>query len=353
MKRPPIAALNRPISRRLQLLPTLALAALVLFSASDLMGQRKTKPGDGGSGGDTAPVPAGTIHFTQSTADGWTYAEMTMKADGSAKTQIGTREQGNAWKPSYQLHSGKRWFLNMRDTGVDEYGWIRQELFAVTAAGDLVQLTDDLDLWVHNVRWAKDDSFVSYAAYNEITDAEDLYVAYVDWSSGSPVVGVPSNIFPISAGDLQLNYLGAYDWSPAGDEMVYNDTSDGREVRVARFLADGSFETRHLGNGLYPTWSSDGNWIAYGGAGIWKIRPDGSGAVQLSTATSGQQHFGQNWSPDGQHLAFTQSTRTTSTKRGVTTTTYTYVVLRISANGGTATNLTTDTSANYWTIGWR
>jgi hypothetical protein len=226
MKRLPITALNRPLPRRLQLIPTLALAALVLFGASDLMAQRKTKPGDGGSGGDTAPVPAGTIHFTQSTADGWNYADMTMKADGSAKTQIGLSEQGRLWQPSYQLHGGHRWFLTLRDTDViDEEDWMKQDLFALTAAGDLVRLTDDPNLWVDNVRWAQDDSFVSYTGYHLTTEEEDLYVAGVDWSSGSPVVGLPrkvlSTLYPVE--EFNLNYLGAYEWSPAGKELVYND----------------------------------------------------------------------------------------------------------------------------------
>jgi hypothetical protein len=338
-----------------RLMTLIAVTAALSLSAS-AFAQKKTKPG--GGGGETTPVPAGSIHFTQSTADGWNYADMTMKADGSAKTQIGLSEQGRPWQPSYQLHGGQRWFLTLLDTDViDEEGWMKQDLFALTAAGDRVRLTDDPNLWVDNVRWAKDDSFVSYLGYHLTTEEEDLYVAGVDWSSGSPVVGLPrkvlSTLYPVE--EFNLNYLGAYEWSPAGDEMVYNDIRnwDRHEVRVARFLADGSVQTRHLGYGLYPAWSADGNWIAYGGAGIWKIRPDGSGVTQLSTAAFSQQHTDQVWSPDGQHLAFTQSTRTTSTKRGVTSTTYTYDILRISANGGTATNLTTDTAAHCWSIGWR
>jgi hypothetical protein len=73
----------------------------------------------------------------------------TMKVDGSAKSQIGAREQGNAWKPSYQLHDGQRWFLNIRDTGaLNAYDEMIQELFAHTADGDLVQVTNDPDLYV-------------------------------------------------------------------------------------------------------------------------------------------------------------------------------------------------------------
>jgi Tol biopolymer transport system component len=86
---------------------------------------------------------------------------------------------------------------------------------------------------------------------------------------------------------------------------------------------------------------------------IWKIHPDGSGEVKLSSLKSGQQHIGQFWSPDSQHLAFTERTRTTTKSKGVTYTSYTYDILRISANGGTATNLTGDTAADCWSIGWR
>jgi hypothetical protein len=264
-------------TRRALLGLTLTLAA-GLLAAEPAMAQKK--PG-GGGGGETTPVPAGTIHFSQSTADSWYYADMTMKADGSAKTQLGIHEQGQAWKPSYQLHGGQRWFLNLQETGeMNEYGWMIQQLFASTAAGNLVQLTDDPDLLIYSVRWSKDDSFLSFVgySYDPTTDEEeeDLYVADIDWSSGGPEIGLPRKVLSTlyCIDDLKQSFFGAYDWSPAGDELVYNDSSDWdrREIRVATFLENGSVETRHLGHGLYPTWSADGNWIAYGESGIWKIR---------------------------------------------------------------------------------
>jgi len=342
----------------------LALAAVfAVLGSTNVYAQKK--PGGGGGGGDTSPVPAGTIHFSQSTGDSWYYADMTMKADGSAKTQVGLSEQGNWLEPSYQLHGGHRWFLNMRDTDVmNEYGEVKQELFASSAAGDPVQLTDDPDLWIDGIRWAKDDSFLSFVGYRYDSNTEewegDLYVADVDWSLGIPMIGLLRKVLSTQyeVDGLKDYYLGAFDWSPAGDELVYNDIRDWdrHEIRIARFLADGSVETRHVGYGLYPTWSPDGNWIAYGSlidGAIWKVSPDGTGGVKLTSLASGQQHTDQVWSPDGLHLAFTQSTRTTTTKRGVTTTTYTYDILRIPATGGTATNLTTDTAADCWSIGWR
>ncbi len=343
------------LKRNQTLMATIALAAVfALLSSTDVYAQKK--PGGGGGGGETTPTPPGTIHFSQSTADSWYYADMTMKADGSGKTQIGISEQGNWLEPSYQLHDGQRWFLSKLDTGVmDEYGNMIQELFAFTADGVSVQLTDDPDLWIYNVRWAKDDSFLSYVAYNGITDEEDLYVVDVDWSSGSPVIGLPRKVLSIvySGYASELSYLGCYDWSPTGDELVYEAGWGTYEIRVARFLADGTVETRYIGDGWIPTWSPDGNWIAYGRGGIWKIRPDGSGLVQLTSLASGQSHTDQVWSPDSLNLAFTQRTSKTTTKKGVTTTTNTYDILRIPASGGTATNLTTDTTANCWSIGWR
>jgi hypothetical protein len=343
---------------------SLAITLTLALFATHAVAQKPPK-GGGGGGGDTTPVPPGTVHFTRSTADSRYYADMTMKADGSGKTQIGISEQGKWLVPSHQLHGGQRWLLAILPTETEDpdTGEMREELFAVTEDGQAVQLTDDANLFLAgswSLRWAKDDSFFSYVAADRGTWDESLFVVDVDWSSGTPVIGSPRKVFDSGSysGDPQLPALGAYDWSPSGLEMVYNDIRDWdrHEVRVARFLADGAVETRHLGYGLYPTWSPDGNWIAYGsqvGGAIWKIQPDGSGAVQLSTIKSGQQHTDQVWSPDSQHLAFTERTRTTTKSKGVTYTSYTYDILRISANGGTATNLTGDTAADCWSIGWR
>jgi len=354
------------LKRHPTLIRVLTLAAVFAMLGGTNVNAQSKKPGGGGGGGDTTPVPAGTIHFSQSTADPSYYADMTMKADGSAKTQIGLREQGNWLEPSYRLHDGNRWFLNMRDTGVvNEYGEMIQELFASTANdGVSVQLTFNAAFWLHSVRWAQDDSFLSFVGYSYVSAIDDyegdLYVAAVDWSSGGPVIGLPRKVLSTQylVDGLMDYYFGAYDWSPEGDELVYNDIRDWdrHEIRIARFLADGSVETRHVGFGLYPTWSPDGNWIAYGSlidGAIWKVSPDGSGAVKLSSIGSGQQHTDQVWSPDSLHLAFTQSTRKTTTKKGVTTTTYTYDILRVPATGGTVTNLTTDTAADCFSIGWR
>jgi hypothetical protein len=345
------------------LMPAIALAAVFsLLGSATAYAQKKP-----GGGGDTTTVPAGTIHFLQSTTEPWYYANMTMKADGSAKTQIGISEQWQTWEPSYQLHGGQRWFLTSRDTEpMDDYGWwMKQELFAHTAAGDLVQLTtDDPDLWFDGIHWAKDDSFLSFVGYryDAITDEEeeDLYVADVDWSSGSPEIGAPRKVLSTQywVGDLSDGYkdyyFGAYDWSPDGNELVYNDVRDWdrQEIRVIEFFADGTTRNRLLGRGFYPTWSPAGRRIAFTGTegAIWLIGADGDNSLKITSSTFDRTHWDAHWSPDGKYIAYTEQIRK---QKGFQQPTYTNDVLRVSVADGKVTNLTTDTDANCWSIGWR
>jgi dipeptidyl aminopeptidase/acylaminoacyl peptidase len=53
-----------------------------------------------------------------------------------------------------------------------------------------------------------------------------------------------------------------------------------------------------------PTWSPDGQWIAFdtSGAGeIWKVRPDGSGLTRLGAPAASSSPA---WAPDGTRIAF-------------------------------------------------
>ncbi|HEX9711503.1 MAG TPA: hypothetical protein VGB52_02990 [Actinomycetota bacterium] len=57
---------------------------------------------------------------------------------------------------------------------------------------------------------------------------------------------------------------------------------------------------------LFPSWSPDGGWIAYGKDGaIWKMRPDDPSTEQrLTDASSGLYHSAPVWSPDGAMIAY-------------------------------------------------
>lgn len=330
--------------------PACLMAIIAGLTVSGLaLAAKPTKPGDGGSGGDPGPVPPGTIYFEQWTTDsGSSFASML--ADGSGKTP------GLAGEMCHQLHGGQRWFLDLLPTEiVDEFGNPYYELFAVSEQGQMLQLTSDPNVVLGEfgyslARWSADDSSLSFTAYDVANEWQPaLFVADVDWSTGIPVISLP---LPIFDGEI-----GAYDWSPAGDEIVYDQQYGDQPVKVTRFLTDGTTETRELGIGVWlPTWSPDGSRIAFGSlldGAIWTIRPDGTDAVKVSNPGNGQVHNNPVWSPDSQHLAFAQKTTTKTRTKGGYVTTSTVDILRIPATGGTATNLTGDTAAECYPWGWR
>jgi hypothetical protein len=344
---------------------TLIAVTVALTLSGSAFAQKK--PGGGGGGGST-PAPAGTIYFSQSTAeqnpDGYPlYAEMKMAGDGSGKTQTGLTEQGVWREPSHQLHNGQRWFLTTDATEMTRPdGWYLWHLFAVTEGGAREQLTDAPNMSIDFVRWAKDDSFLSFTAY--IYEGEEVqagfFVATVDWSSGSPVVGTPAKVLELSVdsrGYLIENY--AHDWSPLGDELVYlhlqrNASGDlSATLEIIRFLAGGATETRSLGPCGFssPEWAPDGSRIAFSSQGaIWTIQPNGTGAKQLTKATFDRQQEYPSWSPDSKYLAYTEYLRR---QKGFQQPTYTFDVMRVSAAGGGITNLTSDTDPDCFLRAWR
>jgi Tol biopolymer transport system component len=297
------------------------------------------KPGGGGT------VPPGTIYFEQTDNGFWS-----MLADGSDKAPSFGSE------PSYLLHGGQRWFLQSQSVGFDLDGTLHAELFAVSADGlTAVQLTNDpfvepLDAGTR--AWAKDDSFFSYVAliYTPEGTQAALFVANLDWSLGDPLAAAPLQV--LDAGfDVDVGAdITVHDWSPTGDEVVY-ELASVSVVKATKFFGDGTTQTRNLGTGRSPNWSPDGARIAFLKFGeIWTVLPDGTGAVRITSATSDRWQSSLGWSPDSKHLAFTQVTRK---QKGFQPATYAYDVLRVSASGGATTNLTGDIATNSGLVGWR
>jgi Tol biopolymer transport system component len=136
-------------------------------------------------------------------------------------------------------------------------------------------------------------------------------------------------------------------WSPDGARIAYttwtNDNGVRQNIRnedqiaeIWTMAADGSDRRLVLGEESahlwIPAWSPDGKWIAFtrspvgirsssdtgpqanaapgaigpptttAGAGIWVVRPDGTGKVRLTA--EGVDAVGATWSPDGKHLAY-------------------------------------------------
>jgi Tol biopolymer transport system component len=105
-------------------------------------------------------------------------------------------------------------------------------------------------------------------------------------------------------------------WSPDGSRLAFTVGLDDGSWHVATIAADGS-ELRLLtsGPGIHeiPSWSPDGDWLAYDSADVglddpafrttlWRVGADGSGAALLGDAETFDVE--PRLSPDGSRVAF-------------------------------------------------
>ena len=120
-------------------------------------------------------------------------------------------------------------------------------------------------------------------------------------------VEVPGTVtFSVSCGGGGKLALGEGAWGASGPLRTMNP--------------DGTDDTELYWRARWPSWSPDGQRIAFGGSGgsqgIWAINADGSNLVQLTlTATCTslcETDFEPDYSPDGSQIAFTRATRDTT-----------------------------------------
>jgi hypothetical protein len=96
-------------------------------------------------------------------------------------------------------------------------------------------------------------------------------------------------------------------WSPDGKRLVIG-TSEGNSPPKVELFDINSGEIRELASGSFPTWSPDGNWIAYvdrSGRKIRLIHPDATSDHSVTEVKASDENkfgFAPVWSPDGAKL---------------------------------------------------
>jgi hypothetical protein len=99
-------------------------------------------------------------------------------------------------------------------------------------------------------------------------------------------------------------------WSPDGSQIAYAHVPTGSTLPELRVMnSDGSAQRSLGGGGSSPAWSPDGYEIAYSSVRIGVVRPDGSGAVNLSGDFLPDTVIDRypSWSPDSNQITFSSN----------------------------------------------
>jgi len=150
-------------------------------------------------------------------------------------------------------------------------------------------------------------------------------------SSTSPIPGVPSwasaGSIIFKCGDalcvMRPDGSGEHDLLPSGPSPQWDAavSPNGQMVAFRGYYGsgDGQYALYVAGTdgcgikklttsiASLPSWSPDGQWIAFdrsGGGEIWKVRPNGTGLIRIAQGAGGAEDMSPVWSPDGNKIAF-------------------------------------------------
>lgn len=182
------------------------------------------------------------------------------------------------------------------------------------------KLTGELDN-AEGDGFSADGEWVVFWMISERESTSDIFKIRIDGTELTQLTDTPD----VNEFDPQ--------WSSNGDEIAYNAYSVSRPRFVLNLMDSDGGNQRTIYDGedtvstsifppgvFDPSWSPDDEWIVFekpthfdeenGGAGIWhifKIRPDGTGLVDLSEAGghSDWAEYLPSFSNDGEYIVFT------------------------------------------------
>jgi Tol biopolymer transport system component len=263
---------------------------------------------------DSDPLPAeGLIAFNSRPSSDTSVSETQvylMQPDGSGRKQLSGSDTGETdpiWSPD-----GSR-LLVTRD----------RNLFVIERNGTYeypITYNSDFEWGARDrAKWSPDGTSVLFESHGHL---------FVVGSDGQGKTQITDDSFYIHSVSLNYNimeFTDVFDWSPSGEKIVFLKMEMGN-ADLYLINADGS-EVKPLvesaGDDFAPTWSPDGEWIAFISSrndpqeadcdtamfvsgcntDLYLIRADGSEQIHLLETP--REESVPVWSPDGRYLGFT------------------------------------------------
>jgi hypothetical protein len=294
-----------------------------------------------------AAPPPGTIYY-KNAGSLWR-----MSADGTGKTALPIQDTGGAPEPTYALHGGRRWFLQMEPVPA-EGG--RRLLAFPDDGGDAVVLVDDPAVAVGNdFAWTVDDGALAYDAIDFTEPGQPVGRVFrlaVDFdANGVPAAsGLSDPVLETgvrTVGAITESRIFGLSFSPTADRLAFGEmrsSLNGYDVHVTN-LSTGA-RSLIAADGSHPAWSPDGTKVLFSkGTLLATVSPSGSNLKTVAKADSWSSYVGPlDWAPDGSALVFLKNGRRFPPTQDVWT---------VLATGKSAKDLTTDTPSLAIPLAWR